>query len=229
MVFSNIWKIVVSACFTSIISFSAYGQATPPQPSPPAPVLDPKLEARLAAEKEARKECKTEICKVFSAKKGEPGTIACDTTKTWLSTDIGNHILAGKLGWPWGDAQCSAHIEIDREAIAKLVSVPEATVKLQKHTLKCLIDKKGGDGKEADSYVVKVSIAPEVTFKNGKATAVNLNTSDVEAPALLQGAIWSAKTLDSAFGVLSNSAVTHINNFMFQSCKEVGIEIAEPK
>jgi hypothetical protein len=197
--------------------------------APAAQPLDPKLEARLASEKEARKQCKTDICKVFAAKKGEPGVIECDAVKTWLDSDISTAILSGKVGWPWGHAQCSAHIDLDREALAKLISQPEATVKLKQHTLKCLVDKKGGEGKEEDSYVLKFSIAPEVTFKDGKATAVKLNWSNVDAPTLLQGAVWSATTLDKTFDILGSQAATQINNFIYGRCKDIGVEVTEKK
>jgi hypothetical protein len=194
-----------------------------------APALDPKLEARLAAEKEARKQCKADICAGFAAKEAKPGAIECDAVKTWVDVEISSHILSGKVGWPWGHAKCSAHITLDRQALAKAVSDPEVTFKLKQHTLKCLVDKKGGEGKEEDSYVLKFSIAPEITFKNGKATAVKLNWSDVDAPMLLQGAVWSATALDKNFDILGNSAATHINNFIYDRCKEVGVEVAEKK
>ncbi len=194
-----------------------------------APAIDPKIAARLASEKEARKQCKTDICKVFADRKAAPGEITCDATKTWIDADISAQILAGYIDWPWGHAQCTAHVDLDREALAKLIAEPDATIKLKQHTLKCLVDKKGGEGKEEDSYVLKLNVAPEITFKNGKATHVKLNWSDIEAPALLQGAIWSAKTLDKTFDVLSGSAVKQINNFIYERCKEVGVEVAEKK
>ena len=78
----------------------------------------------------------------------------------------------------------------------------EATITLKPHQLKCVIEKKARQN-VAEAYVIKVSLAPEVTFKNGKATAVKLNLGAIEAPALLQGAIWSAMTLDNVFSFLS--------------------------
>ena len=82
---------------------------------------------------------------------------------------------------------------------------------------------------EGEAYVIKVSLAPEVTFKNGKATAVKLNLGSIEAPALLQGAIWSAMTLDKVFSFLSELAVRHTNAFVYDSCKEVGVEVVQKK
>lgn len=193
--------------------------------SPAESTLDPKLQERIAAEKEARKACKAEICKALAAGGAESGVISCDPTKTWLDTQIGERILLGKISWPLGHAKCTAHVEIDRSDLVKLASSAEATVKLKQHTIKCLVDKKGGHEDEKDAYTLKISLAPEVTFKKGKATSVKLNWSDIDAPTLLQGAIWSATTLDSAFNIMSGSAVAQIDEFMFQSCKEAGVEI----
>src|SRR5262245_47982600 len=116
------------------------------QGTAPAVPLDPKLEARLAAEKEARKQCKTEICKVFAGSASEGGVVACDVTKTWLEGEI-REVLSTKLDWPWGHAQCTARIELDRPMLAKFMSEPEVTAKLKKHELKCTLErKKAGEG-----------------------------------------------------------------------------------
>jgi len=196
------------------------------QSAAPAAPLDPKLEARLAAEKEARKQCKTDICKVFAGGKAEAGVVTCEVTKTWIETEI-REILLNKIEWPWGHAQCTAKIELDRVMLAKLMSEPETTAKLKKHDLKCTLDrKKAGEG---DPYLVKLSITPEVTFKARKATKVVMGWSDIDAPMLAHGAIWSATVVDSAFNIVSGTAVEQINSFIFSKCKDVGVEIAQPK
>lgn len=218
-----------AACFFATGAARAEDAAkAKPEDATKAAALDPKLEARLAAEKEARKACKTDICKAFAERKSA-GAVNCEATKTWVDQEIAGNILSGYVGWPWGHATCTAHIDLDREALAKATSEPEATIKLKQHTLKCLIDKKGGEGKEEDFYVLKFSIAPEITFKNGRATDVKLNWSNVDAPALLKGAVWSATTLDKTFDVLGGQAAKHINNFIYERCKEVGVEIAAKK
>lgn len=196
----------------------------------PSPALPPELEARLAAEKEARKQCKVDICQAFATRAAEGAPLACDVTKTFLAHDISQKILSGRIGWPWGNAQCTTRIELDRAAIVRLVSEPEATVKLKAHELRCVVERnKGPEAKPSDSYVMKISIAPDVTFKNGRATDVHLNWSNIDAPLLAQGAIWSATTLDSAVNVMGGSAVTQINDFIYTRCKEGGVEVAQPK
>jgi hypothetical protein len=204
--------------------FSSVGAAMAQDAAAVKPPLDPQLEARMNAEKDARKQCKVDICSVFAARKAAGSPISCDMTKTFLADDISQKILSGKISWPWGNAQCTAHVSIDKALLAKLVAEPEATVKLEAHQMKCTVDRAS-----ADAYVLEATMTPEVTFKNGQAANVKLNWSNINAPLLVKGAIWSATTLDSAMNVMGNSAVTHLNRFMSESCKEVGVEIAQPK
>lgn len=194
----------------------------------PAIAQEPSKEilARMEKEKEARKTCKIEICKVFAEKKGE-GTITCDVTKTWLLSEIQQRILRDKVSWPWGHAQCSAKIDIDRADLAKLVTSPEATIKLKRHNLSCVLDRKPPETGEA--YAVKLAIAPEVTFKGSKPDKVVVGWSDIDAPALAKGALWTATATDNTFNVLSGSMVSEINDFMFSHCADAGIKVGDAK
>ncbi len=189
-------------------------------------VISPELQAIIAKEKEDRKACKKQICQIFADKKAAPGTISCDVKKTWLQSEIEKTILRGKLDWPWAHARCTAKLNIDQQDLARLRSQPKSQMKLAKHDISCLLFQKNGGG---EAYTVKLSIAPEVTFTGGKATAVTMNWSDIEAPALAKAAIWSATKLDNALGVLEGAMTRKINDFMFTKCKEVGIDIPEPK
>ncbi len=187
--------------------------------------VDPKLTARMAAEKEARKACKAEICKAFAERKGS-GPITCDVTKTWLRDEIQKRLLGDRLTWPWGHAQCKAKIEIERGDLVKLASSPEATVKLKRHDVACSLDRKEPETGEA--YAVKLAITPTVSFTGGKASKVVVGWSDIEAPALAKGPIWAATATDNTFNVLSGAMVGEINTFMFQHCAEVGVQVAAP-
>ncbi len=184
--------------------------------------VSPEIEARMAKEKEDRKACKTEICKAFAnPSEGEP--IACAVTKTWLATEIQAGYLRDKLSWPWGHAQCTANIELDRKAIKDAALQPSATIKLKKHDITCKLDSK--DPKEGVAYDLKLAIEPVVTFESGKATKVEMGWGSIEAPLLAKTAIWSATAVDANFNVISSGFVTEINNFLTQKCKEVGVEI----
>ncbi|MDX2156949.1 MAG: hypothetical protein SFW09_10625 [Hyphomicrobiaceae bacterium] len=187
---------------------------------------DAKLTARLEAEKEARKACKVDICKVLAEKKGD-GAITCDVTKTWLQAEIQSRILGDRLTWPWGHAQCTTRIEIERSDLVKLVATSEATVKLKPHALSCVLDRKAPEVGEA--YSVKLSVAPEITFKAGKATSVVAGWSNIEAPILAKGPIWAATATDNNLHVLSGAMVAEVNTFMFAHCDGVGVKITAPQ
>jgi hypothetical protein len=188
---------------------------------------DGKLDARMAAEKAARQACKTEICKAFAEQKPDGAPISCSVTKTWLEAEIQQSILGGKVSWPWSHAQCTAKIDLDRASIASMMSGPEATTKLKKHDVSCSLDRKASEAGEA--YAVKMSIVPEITSKGGKAAKVVMGWGDIDAPLLAKGAIWSATATDNTFNVLSGSVVNEINAFVFAKCKDVGVDIPEPK
>ncbi|ADP69754.1 hypothetical protein Rvan_0472 [Rhodomicrobium vannielii ATCC 17100] len=217
-----------AAALTLTVSVPASAEDAAPAPAPaeaaaPVPAIAPELAERMAKEKEDRKTCKLEICKAFAeAKSGAP--ISCNVTKTWLGSDIQAGYLGDKLTWPWGHALCSAHIDLDRDAIAEVASKPSGTLKLKKHDITCKLDNK--NPAEGSAYDVKLSIEPVVTFENGRATKAELNWGTIEAPLLAKTAIWSATAVDANFSVIANGVVKEINAFLGVKCKEEGFNIA---
>ena len=186
--------------------------------------VSPELTSRMVKEKEDRKACKTEICKAF-AQPGDGPAITCTVTKTWLGSEIQAGFLGDKLTWPWGHAQCSAAIDLDRKAIADAASKPSATIKLKKHSIICKLDHK--DPKEGTVYDLKLSIEPTVTFEGGKAVKAEMGWGTIEAPVLAKTAIWSATAIDANFSVIANGVVRDINAFLGVKCKEVGVEVKQ--
>ncbi|MBI4725405.1 MAG: hypothetical protein HY765_10650 [Rhodomicrobium sp.] len=184
--------------------------------------VSPELTARMAKEKENRKACKTGICEAF-ARPAEGAAITCAVTKTWLGAEIQARFLGDRLTWPWGHAQCSANIELDRNAINEVALKPSATIKLKKHDITCKLDSK--NPKEGNAYDLKLSIEPAVTFEAGKAVKVDMGWGKIEAPVLAKSAIWTATAADSNFSVISTGVVDEINSFLFEKCKEVGAVI----
>ncbi len=134
-------NLAVAACAAALFAGAAMAQDTG---------LNPELAARMAKEKEARKACKTEICKAF-AEPSDGAAIACTVTKTWLGSEIQARFLGDRLTWPWGLAQCSAAIELDRGAIKEAAEKPSATLTLKKHDITCKLDAK--DPKEGTALI----------------------------------------------------------------------------
>ncbi len=188
------------------------------------PDVSPELQARMAKEKEDRKACKTEICKAF-AQPSDGTPITCNVTKTWVASEIQTGFLGDRLSWPWGHAQCSSSIKLDRNAIKEAASQPKAQIKLKKQDIACKLESK--DPKGGTAYDLKLQIEPVVTFEAGKATKVDMGWGTIEAPILAKTAIWSATAVDANFSVISSGVVREINAFLFDKCKEVGVEIAQ--
>jgi hypothetical protein len=182
------------------------------------------LKARMTKEKEDRRTCKISICKAFASPITDALPIQCEVTKTWLAADIQKSFLGDRLSWPWGHAQCKAGIQLDSAQIAAAMQPAGATLKLKKHDITCTLDSKEAN-KEA-AYTVKLSIQPEVIFKDGKATQVTMGWSNIEAPTLAKGAIWSATKLDQAFSVMSSGIRKEINDFLYNKCPADGVTVS---
>ena len=174
-------------------------------------------------EKEFRKACKIKICDAFLNKKTAGDDISCPVLKTWQMETITR--IVGKAGvtWPLGHARCKADLKFKRETLVKAVSEPEYEASFDKHTIDCELDK-DKDGK-GDKYAMKFDINPKVTFKQGKAVKASLGWGNIEAPALVKGAMWSATAVDNTFGVLQGSIVEDINDFIDKKCLEVKDEL----
>lgn len=168
------------------------------------------------AEKAQRRVCKVEICSIFSSRDPNGPDINCPVVKTWREDDI-EDILSNKIDWPWGKARCSTQLRIKRSVLAAAASENGITTKLDTHTIACSLDLKS----DGASYDVKVDIAPDVTFKGGKAIAARINWGEIDAPMLAYSVIWPGATLDNSVNVLEGQVVKMINEFMGKKCDAV--------
>ena len=167
------------------------------------------------AEKEARKACKIEICDILATKEPQGPDVACDILKTWRDDDIVK-MLGGRINWPWGKAVCQSKLRLKRAPLANAMSAPRARVELESQTVRCSLHQKGGK-----PYVVEVELAPEVTFKDGKATGATINWGDVSAPMLIYPLLYAGTSLDNSANVLGPEVARLVNDFMGKGCAEV--------
>lgn len=175
-------------------------------------------------EKELRKACKIRICDIFASRVSEGEDVRCNVVKTWREEDIEEILSGGRIGWPWGKARCTTELKLARKMLAAAMG-EEHVAKLEPHTVSCSLDRKS----EGQTYDVTLTIAPEVTFRKGRAAKAQINWGDMDAPALAYGVIWPGARLDNNLNVLEGQVVTMINAFMTGKCKEVADELPSRK
>jgi hypothetical protein len=166
-------------------------------------------------ERDMRKSCKVDLCSVFHNKKPATGNVTCNVLKTWRKEQLTAMVSKGGVSWPWGAARCTADLKFDRATLIKAMSEPTFEAAFEKHDVKCELDR------DADKYEVKIEMTPKVQFKDGKAVKASINWGKIDAPLLAKSAIWSATAADNTFGVLQNTVVDDINDFIGVKCMEV--------
>lgn len=183
-----------------------------------AKVAPLKLTPEEVAERAARKGCKIKICSAFLLKK--PGEdVACNVIKSWRKSQLDAMVKKARVSWPWGPVKCTADIKLPRDQMIKAMDEPSFQLKLEKHTVSCVVER------EKEPAKIKFSFAPEVDFKDGKATKASLNWGKIEAPTLIKGAMWTATATDNTFGVLQSTLVEDINEFISTKCTAIKSEL----
>jgi hypothetical protein len=183
----------------------------------------PAIIERMAKEKEARRACKVEICSAFAKPAAGP-PITCDSTKTWTRPEITGKILGGSYVWGYGHMQCSLKLTLDRGQIAKAMTEAKAALSFPEHAINCVVDDK--DQTKGHAFTVSVRITPAIGFEGRQAKSVKLDPIKTEGSTLASAAVASIMAVDKASGFVSRTLATEINNFLFDRCKEEGIEIA---
>jgi hypothetical protein len=185
--------------------------------------IAPELAARMAKEKEARRACKLEICAAF-AKPASGAPITCDVTQTWTQEEILARIVGGNYVWGYGHVQCNVRLSLDRSLIVKAMTETKAVMTLPEHAFICNVDDK--DPTKGQAFSVKIMVTPSVTFEDRNAKSLALAQVKTEGSTVASAAVASLVTVDKVSGVISRAAVTEINKFLFEKCKDEGVEIA---
>ena len=192
---------------------------------PSAPGLGPQVSSKIEltpeekAEKEARKACKIEICDIIATREPLGEDIACDIKKTWRADSLAE-MLGDQIGWPWGKAVSESKLNLSRADLAEAMLVEEATIKMDKFAVTCALHRES-----SEPYVVEMELAPEVTFKNGKAVHALINWGDVSAPLLIYPVVYAGTGLDNQSNVLGPHVVKMVNEFTYKKCAEVKDEL----
>lgn len=164
-----------------------------------------------ADEKERLKACEATICETALTKKKD-GALSCSIQKTWTKSYIENGVRQKKISWTFGDAQCGVDIKLTNAQLASAVSEPKYTIQFEKHKVSCNIER------ENKMTTVNLMLAPKIEFEGGKAKKAWLNVSDIEAPTIIKGAIWTVAKLEDNFGLFHSDLISEVNEFLGQKC-----------
>lgn len=166
-----------------------------------------------AADEKARlKACEAQLCGVILNKAPAEGTLACSLSKTWEKSNIVNGVREKKITWTFGDAQCEVDLKVGNDAVVAALTKPTYEFKLTPHAIACAVERDKGVTE------VMISMAPKITFKDGRAQKAWLNISKIEAPTIIKGAIWTVSKLEDNFGLFHGQLIKEVNSFIHEKC-----------
>ena len=163
-------------------------------------------------EKENLDSCEKTVCELLVKKDAAGGDLKCDLAKTWGKDKIKSGIEGKKLGWSFGDARCSVSLAAKRQDIVDALTKPEYELKLDKHTVKCEVER------DKEITPINISLAPKLQMKDGKVVKAWVGVGDIEAPAAVKGAIWTVAQMEDTFGIFHSDLVKDINKFVGEKC-----------
>lgn len=165
-----------------------------------------------ATEKDELKACEKRICDIIVKKEPTGADLACKLSKTWNKAKIQEGIEKKRLSWSFGNARCAVDVGMKREDIVAAMTKPEYAMTMEPQTVKCEVER------EKEVTEVSVTLAPKLAFKGGKADKAWLNVKQIEAPAVIKGAIWTVAQIESNLGVFHGDMISEINEFIGQKC-----------
>ena len=118
-------------------------------------------------------------------------------------------MLGGRIDWPWGKAVCQSKLEVKREALVKAMTEAEIRDGLAEQKVRCTLAQKI----EGEPYAVDISIAPKVTFENGKAVIGKAQLGRGEGAMLAYALIYAGTGLDNSANVLGPEVARMVNEF----------------
>jgi hypothetical protein len=163
-------------------------------------------------EKEELEACERALCGILVNREAPGGDLQCTLQKTWSGTKIKQGVEEKKLKWGFGDVRCGVKVEAKRQDLLDALTKPQYELKLSPHAIRCDVER----GTEV--IPISVSMAPRLQFKDGKASKAWLGIGEIQAPAVVKGAIWTAAQLEDTFGIVHSDLLKEINQFVYERC-----------
>jgi hypothetical protein len=175
----------------------------------PASAIEPR-----ADEKERLKTCEKSLCQVLVSKKPASGDLQCPLSKVWSRKTM-KEGSANKLRWGFGAAKCEVDLKVPRDMIVGALSAAEIKVTIPTHTVECEVERESSVDK------AQITLAPIIEFKDGKAKKIWINVTDIKAPGVVKGVVWSAAQLEDTVGVFQRRMIKSVNKFITEECPKV--------
>lgn len=163
-------------------------------------------------EKERLEACEQDLCAIVVKREGAGSDLQCKLQKTWAGTKIKQGVEERKLSWKLGDLRCGVDLMAKRQDLVDALTKPQYELKLATQAVRCEVER------EKEVVQVSVGLTPKLLFKDGKATTVWLGIGEIQAPAVVKGAIWTAAQLEDTFGVVHSDLIKEINKFVHERC-----------
>lgn len=173
----------------------------------------------LRGEEAAIKACDKRLCALLTRKDPKGEDLRCALTKTWERSRI-KEAESSKLTWGYGDARCSVDIDIRRAAILAAMTADSAKFRVPPHTANCIVE---SDGKLEK---VTATLAPKITFKDGKADKIWINLKSVEGPTAIKATLYTAAELADRLGLFHKRMVKSVNRYIERHCPREFPEVA---
>lgn len=177
-------------------------------------------------ERDNLKVCELRLCKVVTRKEPKTGDFSCPLSKTWARERLKEGSAEGKLTWGYGDARCSVALKLDNAKIVESVSAGSATLQFPEHTVECMIEHAAEKDKPKEAIPMKFTLAPKVTFKDGKAEKIWVNLRHSEGPKAMTALAYSVAKLEDKLGIFHTYLIKAVNHMIIEKCPRV---VAESK
>lgn len=166
------------------------------------------------ADEKARLEaCEKSLCQVVVQKRPTKGDLQCPLSKAWSRKTMKKG--AKKLRWGFGAAKCEVDLRVPRDMIVGALSAAEIKVAIPPHTVQCEVER------EDTIDRAEITLAPIIEFKEGKAKKIWVNVTDIKAPGVIKGVVWSAAQLEDSVGIFHRRMIKAVNKFITQECPKV--------
>lgn len=155
--------------------------------------------------------CEKQICRSVNNSL-KTGTLSCPIRKTWKAEELSSEAEKIGVSWTYGGATCSVRLLLPRKDLTSALKEKNGTLQFNQHELKCTSDM------APKNHLATVSLAPKVTFENGKATEALFNVSEIDGSYAISGLLWTVAGLNDKTGLLQENLTREINKLLHKTC-----------